>query len=65
MVYALIFAGGVGRRMLTNGLPKQFLKIHGKLILAYTKNYDAVDKIVLASVASHITLAQEYYRSAL
>ena len=64
MVYALIFAGGVGRLML-NGLPKQFLKIHGKLILAYTKNYEAVDKIVLASVASLITLAREYYRSTL
>lgn len=63
MIYALIFAGGVGKRMLTNGLPKQFLEIHGKPILAYTiehfQNHDAVDKIVLVSVASHITLARE------
>ncbi len=63
MIYALIFAGGVGQRMLTSGLPKQFLEVHHKPILAYTiehfQYHDLVDKIVLVCVASHMTLAQE------
>lgn len=36
MNYALIFAGGVGSRMNTKALPKQFLEIHGKPIIIYT-----------------------------
>lgn len=34
--YALIFAGGVGVRMNSKSLPKQFLEIHGKPILVST-----------------------------
>lgn len=33
---ALIFAGGVGRRMNNGALPKQFLELHGKPIIIYT-----------------------------
>ena len=36
MIAALIFAGGTGVRMHTTGIPKQFLKIYGKPIIAYT-----------------------------
>lgn len=36
MNYALIFAGGVGRRMNTKEKPKQFLEIHGKPIIVHT-----------------------------
>lgn len=63
MNYALIFAGGVGKRMLTNSLPKQFMEIHGKPIIAYTlehfQSHDEIDKIVFVCVASHITLARK------
>lgn len=33
---AVVFAGGVGKRMHTKDLPKQFLRIHGKPIIAWT-----------------------------
>lgn len=36
MNYALIFAGGVGQRMNTVSLPKQFLNVHGKPIIVHT-----------------------------
>lgn len=36
MVYALIFAGGVGSRMNSKAKPKQFLEIHGKPIIIHT-----------------------------
>ena len=36
MNYTLIFAGGVGQRMNTVSLPKQFLKVHGKEIIVHT-----------------------------
>ena len=36
MNYALIFAGGCGRRMNSKSRPKQFLELHGKEIIIYT-----------------------------
>ena len=36
MNVAIIFAGGVGKRMHSGGTPKQFLELHGKPILIYT-----------------------------
>jgi len=36
MNYALILAAGVGQRMRSSGLPKQFLKLFGKPIIIYT-----------------------------
>lgn len=36
MVYALIFAGGVGTRMNSNAKPKQFLQLYGKEIIIHT-----------------------------
>lgn len=49
MIHALIFAGGVGTRMHTNALPKQFLMVHGKPVIVYTiqafEKLDAVDDI--------------------
>lgn len=51
MNVALIFAGGVGRRMNTNGRPKQFLELHGKPILIYTlelfDNHPMIDGIIV------------------
>lgn len=47
----VIFAGGVGKRMRTKGLPKQFLVVYGKPIIAHTiSNFEqcnSVDKIVI------------------
>lgn len=58
MVTAVIFAGGVGTRMQSGGMPKQFLTIDDKPILIYTlekfQNNPNVDAIVLACVESHI-----------
>lgn len=36
MNYGLILAGGVGQRMRTSGMPKQFLDVFGKPIIIYT-----------------------------
>lgn len=36
MNYALIFAGGVGRRMNSKALPKQFLQINSKPVIIHT-----------------------------
>lgn len=63
MNIAVIFAGGVGTRMKSKGLPKQFLKVHGKPILIHTlevfqKNKN-IDKIVVACVADWIDYCEE------
>lgn len=51
MVYALVFAGGVGKRMNSKSLPKQFLEVHGKPILISTlehfENHPEVNEICL------------------
>ena len=36
MNIAVIFAGGIGTRMNSKALPKQFLKLYGKEIIIYT-----------------------------
>ena len=58
MNVALIFAGGIGQRMHTGGMPKQFLKLHGKPILVYTIEHfqkcAEIDAIVLVSVKEWI-----------
>ena len=58
MNFALIFAGGVGRRMNNADLPKQFLEIAGKTILSLTierfQNHSEIDGIVVVCVDSHI-----------
>lgn len=62
MNFALIFAGGVGRRMNYQDLPKQFLRIGDKTIIALTiekfQNHDAIDGIVVVCVDSHITTCE-------
>ena len=65
MNIAVIFAGGVGKRMQSKSLPKQFLLIHGKPIIIYTleffEHHDEIDAIVVACVESWI----EYFRELL
>ena len=63
MNVAIIFAGGVGKRMNSQSTPKQFLKLHGKPIIIYTlevfQNCSDVDAICISCLSSHI----EYMRS--
>ena len=52
MNVALLFAGGIGSRMNTRALPKQFLEIHGKPIIIHTlEHFEAhpdIDAIAIA-----------------
>ncbi|NME42730.1 2-C-methyl-D-erythritol 4-phosphate cytidylyltransferase [Lactobacillus agilis] len=58
MNIAAIFAGGVGTRMHTKELPKQFLKIHNKPIIIRTlelfEENPEIDMIVIACVENWI-----------
>lgn len=58
MNIAIIFAGGVGKRMKTNGIPKQFLKIDEIPIIIHTlsvfQDAKKIDSIVVACLESHI-----------
>ena len=58
MNYAIILAGGVGQRMRSSGMPKQFLEVFGKPIIIYTlEKFDScssIDRIVVACNASWI-----------
>ncbi len=62
MNVAVIFAGGVGKRMNSKSTPKQFLQLHGKPIIIYTlevfQNADEIDAICISCLKSHI----EYMR---
>lgn len=63
MNIAVIFAGGVGRRMNTRGLPKQFLKVNGVPIIIHTlqvfERCEQIDKIVVACVPEYINYLKE------
>lgn len=52
MNIAVIFAGGVGQRMHSRDVPKQFLEMHKKPIIIYTlelfDNHPEIDAIVVA-----------------
>ena len=58
MNIAIIFAGGVGKRMKTNGIPKQFLKIDEIPIIIHTLNIfeetKQIDYIIIACVETHM-----------
>lgn len=55
---AVIFAGGVGTRMHTTGLPKQFLELHNKPIIIYTiecfEKHPQIDSIVVVCIDNWI-----------
>ena len=54
MVTAIILAGGVGSRMKTSGLPKQFLSLYGKPIICYTlETFEKVEEIDQIIVPCH------------
>lgn len=58
MNYGLILAGGVGQRMRTSGMPKQFLEVFQKPIIIYTlekfEKCQDIDKVIIACNASWI-----------
>ena len=58
MISALVFAGGVGSRMKSKEIPKQFLEVEGKPIIIHTlehfANHDMVDNIVVVCLESWI-----------
>lgn len=63
MNVAVIFAGGIGRRMNQKALPKQFLKLHGKEIIIHTlehfQNHEEMDGIVVACVEDWIPFLEK------
>ena len=63
MNIAIIFAGGVGIRMHTKELPKQFLLIHGKPIIVHTieafQSHKEIDGIIVSCVEDWITYMEE------
>lgn len=58
MNIAVLFAGGVGSRMRSKDVPKQFLEIHGKPIIVRTaelfQNHSSIDAIVVVCVQDWI-----------
>ncbi len=69
MNIGVIFAGGVGSRMRSKEIPKQFLNVHGKPIIIHTLEYfehnEEIDAIVIACVAGwieHLEGLVEKYR---
>ena len=63
MNIAVIFAGGIGRRMSPKALPKQFLKLHGKEIIIHTlehfQKHEEIEGIVVACVEDWIPFLQK------
>ena len=66
MNIAIIFAGGVGQRMHTGGIPKQFLKLHGKPIIVYTLEHFqkslCIDAIIISLIEPWIPYCNEIVR---
>lgn len=58
MVYSIIFAGGTGKRMHSEDIPKQFLTVDGKPIIIHTLEHfsdnDEINNIVVVCLASWI-----------
>ena len=63
MNIAVIFAGGVGRRMSTKDRPKQFLLVHGKPIIVHTielfEYHPEIDGIIVVCLADWIPYMEE------
>ena len=60
-IFAIIPSGGSGMRM-NNPLPKQYLRINGKEIIAYTleifQKCDLIDEIIIAAQKNYFDLLQ-------
>ncbi|MEW2520862.1 IspD/TarI family cytidylyltransferase [Actinacidiphila alni] len=57
MNVAMLFAGGIGSRMNSRALPKQFLEIHGKPIIIHTlerfETHPEIDAIAIAMLPEY------------
>ena len=66
MVTAVVFAGGVGARMKSVEIPKQFLEVDGKPIIIRTlenfQYHSEVDNIVISCLADWIDTLWEKIR---
>ena len=66
MNIAIILAGGVGKRMNPNGIPKQFLKINDIPIIIHTlqvfEECNEIDGIVITCVKEYIEYLEELTR---
>lgn len=68
MNYALIFAGGVGKRMHSQAIPKQFMEVKGKPIIVYTLEHfmtcaeiDAICLVIVKDWINYmIDITKEY-----
>ncbi|MBU0475114.1 MAG: 2-C-methyl-D-erythritol 4-phosphate cytidylyltransferase [Bacteroidetes bacterium] len=60
--YAIIPSGGIGKRI-TSSLPKQYVKIKGKELIAYTleifQKSDLIDKIIIAAQPQYFSLLEK------
>ena len=63
MNIGVIFAGGVGSRMHSKDVPKQFLEIHNKPIIIHTLEYfernDEIDAVVISCVEEWIPFLEK------
>lgn len=63
MNIAVIFAGGVGKRMNSKDRPKQFLLVHGKPIIVHTielfEYHEQIDGIIVVCVEDWIPYMEE------
>lgn len=63
MNYAIILAAGVGQRMRSGGLPKQFLQLMGKPIVVYTlekfEQTEDIDKVIIVCHGSYVDQMQK------
>lgn len=71
MNYAIVFAGGVGSRMQSPDLPKQFIEVNGCPIIVHTINHfqshQNIDKILVVCLEKYIdymkSLVEKYHLS--
>jgi 2-C-methyl-D-erythritol 4-phosphate cytidylyltransferase len=61
-VYSIIPSGGIGKRINTP-LPKQYIKFHGKELIAYTldifQQSDLIDEIIVASQKEYFSIIEK------
>lgn len=66
MNVALVFAGGSGKRMKTQGIPKQFLEVNGAPIIIHTlehfEHHPEIDAICVVCIESWIKRLKKYLK---
>lgn len=63
MNHAIVLAAGIGQRMRSGGLPKQFLKLMGKPIIIYTlEKFEASPEIDDITIACHGSYLEYMHR---